>query len=99
MTRASAVFVFVAALFGTAFMAAASVYAEPSSTEATSVTPSPGTPVPTPHSYDDEHSGQQPQGASPALWILAGAVIGLVSIAVILLRAGRPASHGSTRSP
>ena len=94
MTRASAAFVFVAALFGTSFMAAASIYAETSSTEATSATPSPGTPVPTSHSYDDEHSGQQPEGANPALWILAGAAIGLVSIAVILLRAGGSASRG-----
>lgn len=101
LTVASVVFAFVAALVGIALIAAASVYGEPTLTEATStsVVPSPSAPAPTSHSYDDTHSGQQPEGTSPALWILAGAVIGLVSIAVILLRAGRPASHGLKRSP
>lgn len=101
LTVGAVVFAFVAVLVGIASISAASVYAEPSSAEASSTptSPSPGAPTPTKHSYDDTHSGQQPEGTSPALWILAGAVIALVSIAVILLRARGPARHGLERSP
>jgi hypothetical protein len=97
---APAVIAVVAALLAIASMAAASAAAEPSSAEPTSApaASSPGVPTPTTHSYDDTHSGQQPEGASPALWILGGAVVGLVAIGVILLRAGRPARHDLKRS-
>jgi len=100
-TYAPAVVAVVAALLAIASMAAAPVAAEPSSTEPTSApaAPSPGVPPPTTHSYDDTHSGQQPEGASPALWILAGAVMGLVAIAVVLLRADKPARHDLKRGP
>lgn len=87
------------AVFWLASPAAAYDAAQPPIAESTSTPVSPSTSVPTPttHSYEDEHSEQQPEGSSPALWILAGAVLGLVTIAVILLRAGGSPRHQVTR--
>ncbi|SEH55132.1 hypothetical protein SAMN04489835_1317 [Mycolicibacterium rutilum] len=76
-----------------------SVGAEPSVQSASATTSqTPAIPTPTKHSYDDTHSGQQPEGASPALYILGGALLGLMAIAVILLRAGKTERHHLTRS-
>ena len=99
-TCASVAIAVIAALFALASMAAASAVAEPWSAEPTPApaAPSPRVPAPTTHSYDDTHSGRQPEGSSPALWILAGAVMGLVAIAVVLLRADKPARHDLERS-
>ena len=90
---------FAVAVFGLASPAAAHVAAEPPPAEPTSTPTSASTTVPTPttHSYDDKHSEQQPEGSSPALWILAGALAGLVAIAVILMRAGKSPRHQITR--
>lgn len=93
--------VFAFAAFGLASPAVAPVAAEPSLVERTS-TPVPTstnvpTPTPTTHSYDDKHSEKRPEGSRPALWILAGAVVGLVAIAVILMRAGNAPRHHVTR--
>lgn len=57
----------------------------------TSSTPSPTITTPTTHSYDDSHPDQQESGSNPALWILGAAAIGLIIIATIMFRAGRPA--------
>lgn len=90
---------FAAVLVGLVSTAVPSVAAEPSAQSASTTTsPSPAVPTPTKHSYDDTHSGQQPEGASPALWILGGALMGLMAIAVILLRAGKTERHHLTRS-
>ncbi|TQR87683.1 hypothetical protein D8S82_05695 [Mycobacterium hodleri] len=58
----------------------------PSSTAPAS--PSPPAATPTKHSYDDADIKQRSEGSSPALWILLGALAGLVVIGVILLREG-----------
>ncbi|MCG7594890.1 hypothetical protein MJO55_28470 (plasmid) [Mycolicibacterium rufum] len=98
--RAALVVVVAATLLGLASTGAPSVAAEPSSAQTSSIAPPrPGVPTPAKHSYDDTHPGQQPDGASPALWILVGAVAGLVAIAVIMLRAGKPVRHHLTRGP
>lgn len=89
-----------ATLLGLALTGAPSVAAEPSSAQTSSIAPPrrAGS-TPTEHSYDDTHPGQQPEGASPALWILVGAGAGLIAIAVIALRAGKPVRHHLTRGP
>ncbi|MBU8827013.1 hypothetical protein [Mycolicibacterium goodii] len=56
----------------------------------TSSTPSPTVSSPATHTYDDGHTDQSSTGSNPAFWILSVAVIGLIAIAVIMLRAGRP---------
>ena len=90
---------FIAALLIVASMAATSAAAH-ASAEPTSApaAPSPAAPTPTEHSYDDAHSGQQPEGVSPALWILGGAIAALIAIGVVLQRAGEPARHDPKRS-
>ncbi|MDN4516784.1 MULTISPECIES: hypothetical protein [Mycobacteriaceae] len=89
----------MATLLGLASTVAANVAAEPTSAQATSTAPPrPVGSTPTKHSYDDTHP-DQPEVANPALWILGGAVAGLVAIAVIMLRAGRPARHHLNRGP
>ena len=99
-TQTALVVAVVATLLGLASTGAPSVAAEPSSAQTSSIAPPrPAVPTPAKHSYDDTHPGQQPEGASPALWILAGAVAGLVAIAVIMLRAGKPVRHHLTRGP
>ena len=91
---------FAALLVGLVSNAVPSVAAEPSTQSASTTTSqSPAAPTPTKHSYDDAHTSQQPEGASPALWILAGAVVGLIAIAVTMLRAGKPERHHLTRGP
>ena len=90
-----------AALLGLVSIVVPAAAAEPSSVQGTSSTapPSSAGPTPTTHSYDDTHTGEQPEGASPALWILAGAVAGLIAIAVVMLRAGKPPRHHLRRGP
>lgn len=95
--REAIVLAFAAVLFGLATNTAPSISAEPTPSATTS--PSAAVPTPTKHSYDDKHSEQQPEGASPALWILGGALIGLIAIAVILLRAGKTERHHLARNP
>ena len=83
-----------ATLVGLALTGAPSVAAEPSSAQTSSIAPPrPAGSTPTEYSYDDTHPGQQPEGASPALWILVGTVAGLIAIAVIMLKSGQ------TRTP
>ena len=90
----------VATLLGLALSVAPTVVAEPTSTQDSStVPPTPAETTPTTHSYDDTHTGPQPEVANPALWILAGAVAGLIAIAVIMLRAGKPPRHHLSRGP
>ena len=97
--RQAIMLVFGAVLIGLISNAVPSVAAEPSAQSASTTTSqSPAVPTPTKHSYDDSHSEQKPEGASPALWILAGALLGLIAIAVILLRAGKTERHHLTRS-
>ncbi|UXA11119.1 hypothetical protein KXD97_24170 [Mycobacterium sp. SMC-8] len=89
-----------AALVGLASTGAPTAAAEPTSGQTSSIAPTHSAgPTPTKHSYDDTHTGQQPEGVNPALWILAGAVIGLIAIAVIMLRAGKPVRHQLSRGP
>ncbi|MDW5613873.1 hypothetical protein EV589_5708 [Mycobacterium sp. BK558] len=98
--QAALVVAVAATLVGLALTGAPSVAAEPSSAQTSSIAPPrPAVSTPTEHSYDDTHPGQQPEGASPALWILVGAVAGLIAIAVIMLRAGKPVRHHLTRGP
>lgn len=88
---------FVVLLFATAAicltaLSAATITSSPVAATATT-TPSTTAPTPTSHSYDDSHSGQPPEGSSPALWILVGAVVLLVAIAVTLMRANKSTRH------
>ena len=97
--RAAVVAAVVATLLGLASTVTATVAAEPLSAQGTSTaTPRPVGSTPTKHSYDDTHP-EQPEVANPALWILGGAVAGLVAIAVIMWRAGKPARHHLNRRP
>lgn len=76
--------------------AASSVAVEPgrASSPTAPASPSPSVPTPTTHSYDDADIEQRSEGSSPALWILVGALAGLVAIGAILLRAGTsPRDH------
>lgn len=98
--QAAVVVAVLATLLGLASSVAATVVAEPTSAQASStVSPRPAGPTPTTHSYDDPHTGQRPEGANPALWILAGAVAGLIAIAIVMLRAGKPPRHHLSRGP
>jgi hypothetical protein len=97
--RQAIVLAFAAILVGLVSNAVPSGAADPSVQSASTTTSqTPAIPTPTKHSYDDSHSGQQPEGASPALYILGGALFGLMAIAVILLRAGKSERHHLTRS-
>lgn len=97
--RQAIMLVFAAVLIGLFSNAVPSGAAEPSAQSASTTTSqSPDVPTPTKHSYDDSHSEQQPEGASPALWILGGALLGLIAIGVILLRVGKTERHHLARS-
>lgn len=99
-TQAVVVVAVAVAILGLASTVAPAVRAEPSSAQSASVAPpSPAVPTPTKHSYDDGHTGKQPDGANPALWILVGAVVGLTAIAVLMLRTGKPVRHHLSRGP
>lgn len=88
---------FAAAVLAFASPATADLTAQPAADTSVRPAPSPSVPTPTTHTYEDDHSGQQPDGSSPALWILAGALAGLVAIAIVMIRAGRPPRHQLTR--
>ncbi|MGW0163083.1 hypothetical protein ACWDUN_27560 [Mycobacterium sp. NPDC003323] len=64
----------------------------------TSSAQSPGISTPATHSYDDGHTDQSSAGSNPAFWILSVAVICLIVIAAIMLRAGRPPRAHLSRS-
>ncbi len=100
LAQAAVVVAVVATVVGLASTVASTVAAGPTSAQATSTAPPrPAGPTPTKHSYDDTHTGQQPEVANPALWILAGAVAGLIAIAAAMLRAGKPVRHHLSRGP
>ena len=56
--------------------------------------------ISTPVAHDDEHTDRSAPGANPAFWILSVAVLCLVAIALIMVRAGRaPRAHLSRGAP
>ena len=74
----------------TVFVLFAALPAPARAVASTSSTPSPTITTPTTHSYDDSHPDQQESGSNPAFWILGAAALGLIIIATIMFRAGRP---------